>query len=449
MTESRPSERRPEADLLVGAARAERELRYWRRVGIAILAASFGVSAVWSASAPLSSAVVAIGNIKVDSNRKAIQHPDGGVVQEILVRDGSQVEEGQVLLRLDATTAGAAHGVVAGNRDTMLATLARLLAERDELAAIEFPAELQARAADPHLEEILRAQSSLFEARRTSLRGELSILDRHIASLRDEIEGFRSQQRSKQTQIASLERDLESLRSLDSRGMVEKPRLRAVERNIAELVGERDELVSREAAARTAISERELAKFQAQKAFREKVVDELQRVQAAVGELGEREGATRRVLELTELRAPVAGTVTGLKAFTAGGVIGRGETVMEIVPSSDRLIVEARVAPRDIDRVRLDQAAHVKLHAFDVRTTPELGGQVRYVSADAVVDPRTDATYFVVKVEVTEEELHRLGERHVQPGMQADVFIRTGERSLFGYLLQPLAESFDRAWRER
>jgi HlyD family type I secretion membrane fusion protein len=438
-----------EADLLVGAERAERELQRWRRIGFAILAASFGVTAVWSATAPLSSAVVAIGTIKVDSNRKAIQHPEGGVVQAILVRDGSRVAEGEVLLRLDATSAGAAHGVVAGNRDTMVATLARLLAERDDSSAVEFPAELQQRAADPQVDEILRAQQSLFEARRTSLRGELSILDRHIASLREEIAGFRSQQRAKQAQIESLERDLESLRSLEARGLVEKPRLRAIERNISELTGEREELVSREAAARTAISERELAKFQAQKAFREKVVDELQRVQAAVGELGEREGATRRALELTELRAPVAGTVTGLRAFTTGGVIGRGETVMEIVPESDRLVVEARVAPRDIDRVRLEQAAVVKLHAFDSRSTPELGGQVRYVSADAVVDPRTDATWFVVKVEVTEEELQRLGDRRVQPGMQADVFIRTGERTLFGYLLQPLSESFNRAWRER
>jgi HlyD family type I secretion membrane fusion protein len=438
-------------EMVIGDERGAREIRRWRRIGLVVLAATFGTAVLWSALAPLSSAVVAAAAIKVDSSRKKIQHPEGGVIKEIVVQDGRIVRAGDVLVRLDEARAGAAHSVVVGGRDLALATQARLHAERDDRPSVTFPKELEERAAgNPQVVQTMRAQEALFLARRSARSGELGILDQQIAALRNEIEGFRSQLQSKREQLESLESDLESLRALDSQGMVEKTKLRALERDVARARGESEELGSRIASTRTVISEKELKKFQVRKAFQEDVAAELKKVQAEGFELLERESAARRTLELTELRAPVDGTVTDLKVHTAGGVVGPGEVLMEIVPSSDRLIIEARVAPQDVDRVRVGLPAGVKLHAFNARTTPELQAAVTYVSADAAVDQRTDTSWFMVRLDFSPESLRQLGtERRVMPGMQADVFIRTGERTFLGYLMQPLIDSFDKAWRER
>ena len=438
-----------EASLIVGEDKAVADARRWSRIGYAILAGTFGLTIVWSSLAPLSSAVVAQGSVKVDSSRKKIQHPEGGVVKAILVKDGSTVKAGDVLVRLDETKAGAAYGVVKGGREVALAAQARLEAERDERSSIVFPKALTSQADEPQIAEILRSQESVFNARRASRIGEVGILERQIGALRSEIAGLQSQQRSKQEQAASVKAELDGLASLASQGMVEKTKIRTIERDLTRLLGERDELASKVASANTAISEKELKKFQVKKAFHEEVVAELKKVQAENLELIEKESATRYTLEQTELRAPVDGTVTDLKVHTAGGVIEPGEVVMEVVPSSDRLIVEGKVLPPDIDRVALGQEVGIKLHAFNSRTTPELKGALQYVSADAVVDPRTEMSYFIVKASVPPDELKRLGEQKVQPGMQTDMFIITGERTFLGYLFQPLADSFNRAWRER
>ena len=339
--------------------------------------------------------------------------------------------------------------MVKGGREVALATQARLEAERDERPSVVFPPELIGKAAEPQIAEILRSQESLFNARRASRVGEVGILDRQISALRSEIAGLQSQQRSKQDQAASVKAELDGLVELASQGMVEKTKIRATERDLTRLLGERDELASKVASANTAISEKELKKFQVKKSFHEDVVAELKKVQAENFELIERESATRYTLEQTDLRAPVDGTVTDLKIHTAGGVIGPGEVVMELVPSSDRLIVEGKVLPPDVDRVALGQEVGIKLHAFNSRTTPELKGKLSYVSADAVVDPRTEMSYFIVKATVSGEELQRLGDQKVQPGMQTDMFIITGERTFLGYLFKPLADSFNKAWRER
>jgi HlyD family type I secretion membrane fusion protein len=438
-----------ERSLIVGEAAARADETRWVRLGNLILAVSFGIFVIWSLLAPLSSAVIAQGVVKVDSSRKKIQHPEGGVVKDIRVKDGTRVKAGDVLIRLDETKAGAAYGVVRGGRDVALATSARLEAERDERSAIAFPSELLARKDDLQVAEILRSQQSQFEARRTSRLGELSILDRQIAALGSEISGLASQQRAKDEQLASLRHDLAAMSELAGKGMMEKPKIRAVEREIAVLQGEHSELASKIASARTQISEKELKKFQVKKAFHEEVVAELKKVQAENFELIERVSATKYTLEQTEIRSPVEGTVTELKVHTPGGVIGPGEVVMEVVPSADQLILEGKVLPADIDRIAVGQRVGVKVHAFNSRSTPELTGALTYVSADATVDPKSDLSYFVVKATVPESELARLGDQRVQPGMQADLFIVTGERTFMGYLLDPLVDSFNMAWRER
>lgn len=435
--------------MVVGEERAKQEIRRWTATGIFILLATVGVGSTWSALAPLSSAVLAQGAIKVDSSRKKIQHSEGGVVKEILVRDGSQVREGDVLVRLDATRAGAAHGVVTGGRDVALAAQARLQAERDDRPAIQFPPELMRRASVDQVRQTIRSQEQIFLARRDARIGELRILEQQVQALQSEIVGLRAQQASKQQQIESLGKDQVAYADLDKEGFIDQTRLRGVERDIVRLQGERDELESKMAAARTAIGERELKKLQVRKSFQEEVAAELKKVQAENFELIEREGATKRTLELTELRAPVTGTITDLKVHTAAGVVGPGEVLMELVPTADSLVVEARVLPQDIDRVSVGQGAGVKLHAFNARTTPELEATVSYVSADAVVDPRTEIAYFIVKMTIPQQELARLGGKKLHAGMQTDVFIRTGERTFIGYLMEPLSDSFRKAWRER
>lgn len=438
------------ATLVVGPAKAEAELRRWNRIGLLVLLGTVGVTVLWSTLAPLSSAVVAAGAVKVETDRKKVQHAEGGVVQAILVKSGSVVKAGDVLVRLDNTRAGSGFGVVRGGRDVALATQARLMAERDQASTISWPDDIKKRITDPQVADILRSQQAIFVARRNTLAGELSIISEQMAALRNEITGYESQVRAKEEQGASLKRDLDGLQDLEARGMVEKTRVRAIERDMAKLLGERDEVAARISQARTAISEKELRRFQVRKSFSEEVAAELKKVQAEGFELQERESAARRTLDLTELRASVDGTITDLRVHTPGGVVAPGEVLMEIVPSSDRLVVEARVAPQDVDRLAVGLPAGVKLHAFNSRSTPELEATVSYISADAMVDARNDQSWFTVRLEVAADSLAQLGaEKRVLPGMQADVFIRTGQRTFLGYLMEPLMDSFRKAWRER
>ena len=231
--------------------------------------------------------------------------------------------------------------------------------------------------------------------------------------------------------------------------MVEKNRIRGIEREISRLDGERAEHVSDIAKTRTSISEKELEKFQIRKRFREEVGEELRKVQTEINDFLERVGAAKHVLEQTDVKAPVDGTVVDSRIHTPGGVIGPGELLLEIVPTNDRLVLEARARPEDIDRLRVGLPAGIKLSAFDQRTTPELEGRVSYVSADTIEDAKSGIAYFLIKVEVPESELKRLQGRTIQPGMMADVFVRTGERTFFGYLMDPLIDSFNKAWREK
>jgi HlyD family type I secretion membrane fusion protein len=427
----------------------ETSLRRWTLAGYLILALSFGGFGLWSALAPLSSAVVAQGIVKVDSSRKRVQHLEGGIVKEILVRDGDRVQAGDVLIRLDETRAGASHGIVQAGYDAAIAHQARLIAERDGRAEIEFPPDLKRRAADPKIGDILKAQNEIFRARKASIAGQLDILSQQVLHLEKQIQGLTAQQQSKETQLASLRTELDGLEKLLAQGMVEKTKVRNIEREIAKLDGERGAHISEIAAARASISEKELQKFQIRKRFQEEVVAELRKSQSEVFDLLERSSATRHVLENTEIRAPVNGTVVDLRIHTAGGVINPSEVLMEVVPESDRLIVEGRVRPEDIDRVAVKLETGVRLLAFNQRTTPELVGHVSYVSADSIQEEKTGLTFFLIRVEVPEAELKRLGDQPIQPGMVADVFVRTGERTFVDYLLKPILDSFSKAWRER
>ncbi len=402
----------------------------------------------WAVLTPLSSAVIASGVVKVDSNRKTVQHLEGGVVQEVLVRDGDTVNAGDLVLRLDATRARAQLAILQGTYNANLAQKARLVAERDELAEIRFSEELANAQNDPTVAEAIAVQRSLFEARRSALRGQLDIIDQQVVFLEQEIVGLESQRQAKEDQIEILASEIEELRDLLAKGLTEKPRILQLEREQAEMIGERGEHLSQISAARTQIGEKSLQQFQLQKSMREEVIDELKQLQTDLLDLSERLIAAQYTVDHTEIRAPVNGIVVDLRTHTIGGVVGPGQTVLEIVPIADRLIVEAKVHPQDIEGLKVGLAAGVRLTAYKQRATPELNGEIVYIAADITEDERTGQSYFITRTVVSDEELERLEGARVQPGMSADVFIRTGERTPADYLLQPLTDSFRKAWRE-
>jgi HlyD family type I secretion membrane fusion protein len=416
--------------------------------GLIIVLASLGGFLAWAVMAPLAEAVVASGTIKVDSSRKQIQHLEGGIVKEILVRDGDRVREGEILVRLDETRAAASLAILRDGYDAAIAQEARLIAERDGLETIAFPESLVARQQDPKVAEILKSQRALLDARRSALDGEVKILEKQVAHLREDIVGLKAQIRAQERQLAFVRDELESVRKLLKKGLGGKQRVLELEREAARLQGERAEHDSEIAAAEAQISGKELEIYQVSNSFRENVVNELEQVQSEIFDFRERLNAAEHVYGQTEVKAPVDGVVVGSGVHTIGGVVSPGETLLELVPVHDRLIVEARVNPQDIDKVRSGLPAGIQFTAFNQRNTPELGGEVRYVSADSLFEQQTGQSYYVSRIEVSESEVARLGDKQLQPGMMAEVFIRTGERTMADYLLQPLKDSFRRAWLE-
>ena len=416
--------------------------------GVAVICFTFGGFFGWSAYAELSSAVIASGTVMVDSNRKAIQHMEGGIVKEILVRNGNTVAAGALLLRLDETRARASLAIVQSKLDQALAAQARLLAEREGAESIVVPTAFAGREADPQLQEILQGQESQFQARRETVKGETGIYEQRIAQIDEQITGFRAQQQSKSRQIELIEEELAGLKTLLAKGFAEKPKVLALEREAARLGGERGELIAEVAAAKTSISEAKLQILQLDKDLREKVEQELREVRAEILDLRERVAAASFVLDHLEVRAPEDGVIVGLQVHAHGQVVRPGQTMLEMVPVDDQLVVEAKVRPVDIDNLAIGLEADVVFTAFPQRTTPHLLGSVVYVSADRFEDERTGEAYYLARVSVSEAEAARLGERKLHPGMPADVMIKTGARTALDYLVQPLRDSIMRAWRE-
>jgi HlyD family type I secretion membrane fusion protein len=424
------------------------KIRGWVIAGLIILIIAFGGFLGWSTLFPLASAVVASGVIKVDSSRKQIQHLEGGVVKDIFVKDGDHVNAGDVLFTLDQTRAGSSLGILESSYYASLAQQSRLLAEQEGLAAIDFPDELKKQAGDEKIAEIIRSQTQLFNARQTSLQGQLDILDQQIIHLQKEITGLKAQKQSKEKQIVITTSELDNLEELLKKKLIDNTRVLSLEREAARLDGELGEHISDIAAIETGIDEKKLQKFQLKKTFREEVISELRQIQNELNDVTERVFAAKHVLEQTEIRSPVDGIVVGKGVHTIGGVVQRGEILLEIVPEKDRLVIEAKVDPQDIDRVKLGLPTGVNLTSFNQRNTPELNGTVSYVSADIFEEQKTGMPYFIARIEVAQEEINRLKDKKLQPGMLADIFIRTGERTFADYLLEPLIFSFKKAWLE-
>lgn len=419
------------------------------RTGLRVLLLAVLLVGGWLAFVPLAGAVVVPGNLVVQSNVKTVQHPTGGVVAQIAVHNGMRVNTGDLLIRLDATQAQASLQMVSKQLNELRARIARLTAERDGLSQPEFPPALIARSGKDNVRSLLASETSLFKARSDGRKSQKELLQHRISQLGEEIAGLDAQISSKAKQLKLIGGELSGVQELYDKRLVPLTRLTTLQRETARIEGERGQLTSTLAETKSKIGEAQLQIVRLDQDFRTDVVKELGETQGKEAELVERGVAARDLLDRIEIRAPTSGVIHQLSAHTVGGVIRAGDTIMEIVPDSDALQIEARLQPRDIDQVRKGQKAFVRFSAFNQRVTPELTGVVSYVSADTSRDQQTNSPYFAVRVALSEDEGHRLAGLQLVPGMPAEVFMHTGSRTMMSYLLKPITDQLQRAFVER
>jgi HlyD family secretion protein len=403
----------------------------------------------WGATAVISGAVVASGSLVVDTNVKKVQHPTGGIVGELRVRDGDRVHAGDIVVRLDETVTRANLAIVSKGLDELRARKARLESERDGWDTIVFPAQLVAGASDPDIAAAMDSERKLFNLRKTARNGQKAQLQERVTQLGEEIAGLTAQQNSKTKEIALLERELAGVRDLWKQNLVQLSRLTALEREAARLDGERGQLVASAAQAKGKIAETALQILQIDQDLASEVAKELREVDGKIGEFIERKVTAEDQLKRIDIRAPQDGTVFQLAVHTVGGVITAGDPIMLIVPEADNLSVEVKVNPQDIDQLQLNQKAILRFSAFNARTTPEIDGKVVRIAADTSTDQRTGASYYLVRISMSEDEVRRLGDVKLTPGMPAEAFIQTGERTMISYLVKPLRDQLMRAFREK
>ena len=411
---------------------------------------TFGIGG-WAATSQLSGAVIGQGVVVVDSSVKKVQHATGGIVGELLVREGDPVKAGDILIRLDETQTRANATIVTKSLDELLAREARLEAERDGADQIVFPKALLERTKISNSEagRAIAAESKLFELRRQARSGQKAQLKERSAQLQEEIKGYLGQTEAKQREVDLIHQELEGVRTLWKKNLVPITRLTSLERDTARLEGERSQLGGTIAQAKGKIAEIELQIIQIDQDLRTEVGKDLIETRSKLSELAERKIAAVDQLNRIDIRAPQSGRVHELSVHTVGGVISPGEQIMLIVPDADALAVEVKIAPRDIDQVYAGQTATMRFAAFNQKTTPEMGGEVSVVSADIVQEQRTGASYYTARILLKPEELAKLGSAKLVPGMPVDVFIGTQGRTALSYLIKPLWDQAGRAFKER
>jgi len=405
--------------------------------------------AVWSWLAPLHSAAIGPGFVKVDMNRKTVQHQEGGIVREILVRDGSRVQAGQTLVVLGDVRVDASNDAVRTQLDAELAKVARLSAEQADLAAPVFPDELLGRRSDPRVAELLKRESNLFTVRRDALSSQLALLRTQVTETREEVKARHSQLKADDEALKHHRDELTANQTLAKDGFISSVRLTTLQRAAAEYESRRAENQAELARAQQKISDLELRAQSLRSQFRQEASVELRQTTTAVFELRERLRPTQDAEDRQRIKAPIAGEVVDLKFNSVGSVIGPREPILDIVPTSPDLLVEARILPEDIAYVRAGALADVRLTAFRYRLTPTVEGKVTYVSADRLIDRASGAPYYTVQVRVPDDALRAAGNLTLQAGMPAEVYIQTSRRSALQYLLDPMLGFLQKSMREQ
>jgi len=417
-------------------------------VGLAVVATTFFGAGVWASTAPLASAVNAPGTVFVAGKRRTVQHLEGGIIKELHVREGQEVDAGELLITLDPTQANATIMRLRNQLDTQLALEARLNAERNGDETLVFPDELLDRADDPKVSQILTGQRQELDERRKTLVGTVELLQQKILQLDRIIDGLKSQRVSKEDQVAFIQEELGALQILLKKGLTNKSRVLELQRAGAQLSGDIGDIVAQIGRSEQQISEAEMQIIQTRQQFREEVVAQLRETESKSADLRQQLLVATDIIGRQEIRAPQSGTIQTLAVTTIGGVISPGEVLMEIAPEDGNFLVEAQVSPLDIDNVSVGQEAEVRFSALDLRTTPVVMGKVISRSGDRIEMPNR-SPFFRVQVETPPEEMKKLDSRKLQAGMPAEVLIQTGERTLMNYLVKPLTDQLSRGMNEQ
>jgi membrane fusion protein, type I secretion system len=423
-------------------------LRRAVRSGLAVILAGVGLLGAWAAFATLSGAVIAPGFVKVDLNRKVVQHQEGGLVREIRVRDGERVRQGQPLVILDDVRVDASLELLTLQMQGERAKAARLMAEANYAPRVAFPADLAKRESELKVVEILERERALFRSRRDAVESQAAELRKQMHEVSDEAVALNQQLAAEGRAIELQKEELRANEELLRQNYIQKTRVLTLQRAVAEYEARYGEHRAELAKANQRASELELRILSAKNAYRQAATDELKDTTTRMYDLEEKLRPSRDASQRQTVTAPIGGEVVGLRVFTAGAVVGPRDVLMEIVPEDKVLIVEARIRPEDINHVRAGSPADIRLTAYKYRTTPLVQGEVTYVSGDRLTDAQTGASYYVVHVKVPPAALAQAGDLKMQAGMPAEVFIRTDERTTFDYLFAPVTAYLRRAMRE-
>ena len=420
------------------------------RLGLLVVVVAFGGGGLLLGRTPLAGAVVVSGVVKVTDNHKSVQHLEGGIVKEIRVRNGDRVAAGQTLIVLEDERATAGLDLLAGQWDAAAAKAARLQAEREFRSEPVFPERLRARAGDARIAELLRMETAQFQTKRAALERQLKSFDDQVAETEQEQISLQAQLAAEKEASRLLAEEVRANEAGQQQQVVAKVQVLALKRAQQERLARQAELGAAIARTRQRMEELRSRATAFRNQYTQAAADESSAVRAQLADLEEKQRPSRDAVNRQAIVAPIAGQVVDLQVFTVGGVARPGERLLDIVPESQPLLVEARVGLDDIDDLRLEQAADIRLTAYPTRTTPLLHGTVRYISADQLSDPRTGTQHYIAQVAVDASSLRAAGDGvHLQPGMRAELFIKTGERTVLDYLLEPVAATLRRALRER
>ncbi|WP_312014524.1 HlyD family type I secretion periplasmic adaptor subunit [Bradyrhizobium sp. AUGA SZCCT0283] len=415
--------------------------------GWLIIAVFFGGIGAWAYTAPLNGAVVGNAVVKIDGNRKSVQHLDGGIVKEMRVREGERVISGDVLIVLDETQARAEYDVLSQQYVVLRATEARLLSELDRRSELVMPDDLKTQ--DSYFKSVWNGQVSQFESRRAALEGQRSVIREKINQLGSQIVGGEAQVKAYTDQISSVRAEAKDIAPLVERGLIARPRILQLERSAFGLEGQIADASASIAKARQAIAEQQQQIAQLDNDRMADITKDLRDTQAKMLEVIPKAMNAKAVLGRMEIRAPYSGRVVALTVFSVGGVVQRGEKILDIVPDEDALTIEAQIAVEDISDIKPNMRAEVHLTAYKQRIVPIVHGDVVQVSADRLTDPKTNNPYYIAFVRIDEGELAALPNIKLYPGMPATVMIPTIQRTAFDYVVGPLVMSFNHAFRQK
>ena len=402
----------------------------------------------WAMTAELAGAVIASGTVVVDGHVKKVQHRDGGIVAKINVRNGSPVAAGELLIRLDDTQTRANLAIITKQIDQLQASRMRLAAERDNHPDLKTPTELLDRVGNPDVAENITAEKTLFLARQQTIAGQKAQLRERVSQIAQESDGLTVRRDAKVEELRWISEELLRIQRLSDQGLVQFSRLSELQRLKAQLDGERGQLIAEIARSKTQITETELQVLQLDQDRRTEVLTDLRDVDSKLAELSEQKIAAEDQLNRIDIAAPQAGIVHELTVHTIGGVISGGETIMQIVPVNDRLVVDVKIMPADIDQIHVGQIAMLRLSAFSQRTTPELQGSISTIAADLSQNPQTGETWYAARIVIPANEIDRLSNLILLAGMPVEAFIKTGDRTAFSYLVKPFMDQVAKAMRE-